>query len=139
MVVYSFDCNYIKPVAVTSKPASKWLKAFDQIFLELTSCVFKTKLQTMDNEASAALKSYFTENDMTYQVVPPHCYRSNADERTIRTFKEHFVAGLASVYTGLPMHLWYHLLPQTYVNTSGKAGAQIPHLPLGDDSPPWGR
>jgi hypothetical protein len=25
------------------------------------------------------------------------------------------------------------------VNTSGKAGAQIPHLPLGDDSPPWGR
>jgi hypothetical protein len=23
-------------------------------------------------------------------------------------------------------------------NTSGKAGAQIPHLPLGDDSSPWG-
>jgi hypothetical protein len=27
----------------------------------------------------------------------------------------------------------------TDVSTSGKAGAQIPHLPLGDDSPPWGR
>jgi hypothetical protein len=26
-----------------------------------------------------------------------------------------------------------------FVNTSGKAGAQIPHLPLGDDSSPWGR
>jgi hypothetical protein len=26
-----------------------------------------------------------------------------------------------------------------YVNTSGKAGAQIPHLPPGDDSSPWGR
>jgi hypothetical protein len=25
------------------------------------------------------------------------------------------------------------------VSTSGKAGAQIPHLPLGDDSSPWGR
>jgi hypothetical protein len=25
------------------------------------------------------------------------------------------------------------------VNTSGKAGAQIPQLPLGDDSTPWGR
>jgi hypothetical protein len=24
------------------------------------------------------------------------------------------------------------------VNTSGKAGAKIPQLPLGDDSPPWG-
>jgi hypothetical protein len=27
----------------------------------------------------------------------------------------------------------------TAVKTSGKAGAQIPHLPLGDDSSPWGR
>jgi hypothetical protein len=26
----------------------------------------------------------------------------------------------------------------TFVNTSGKAGAQIPQLPLGDKSPPWG-
>jgi hypothetical protein len=25
------------------------------------------------------------------------------------------------------------------VNTSGKTGAQIPQLPLGKDSPPWGR
>jgi hypothetical protein len=25
------------------------------------------------------------------------------------------------------------------VNTSGKAGAQIPNLPLGDDASPWGR
>jgi hypothetical protein len=25
------------------------------------------------------------------------------------------------------------------VKSSGKAGAQIPHLPLGDDSSPWGR
>jgi hypothetical protein len=33
------------------------------------------------------------------------------------------------------------LLPHLHtphVNTSGKAGAQIPHLPLGDDSPPLG-
>jgi transcription initiation factor TFIIIB Brf1 subunit/transcription initiation factor TFIIB len=28
---------------------------------------------------------------------------------------------------------------RTRVNTSGKAGAQIPHPPLGDDSSPWGR
>jgi hypothetical protein len=26
-----------------------------------------------------------------------------------------------------------------HVNTSGKAGAQIPQRPLGDDSSPWGR
>jgi hypothetical protein len=60
MVVYSFDCNYIKPVAMKSKSASGWLKAFGGIFQELTSWGFKPKLQTMDNYTSAALKSYFT-------------------------------------------------------------------------------
>jgi hypothetical protein len=30
-----------------------------------------------------------------------------------------------------------HSCTQT-VNPSGKAGAQIPQLPLGDNSPPWG-
>jgi hypothetical protein len=29
--------------------------------------------------------------------------------------------------------------PIAIVNTSGKASAQIPQLPLGDDSSPWGR
>jgi hypothetical protein len=58
MVVYSFDCNYIKPVTIKSKSDSKWLKAFGEIFQELTSRGLKPKLQTMDNESSAALKSF---------------------------------------------------------------------------------
>jgi hypothetical protein len=58
------------------------------------------------------LKNYFTVNDIAYQLVPPHCHRRNAAERAIRTFKEHFVAGLSSVDPSFPMHLWYRLLPQ---------------------------
>jgi hypothetical protein len=112
MMVYSYDCNYIKPVAMKSRSASEWVRAFGEVFQELTSRGFKPKLQTMDNEASAALKNYFTAQDMTYQLVPPHCHRRNAAERAIRTFKEHFVAGLASVDPDFPMHLWDRLLPQ---------------------------
>jgi hypothetical protein len=47
---------------------------------------FKPKLQTLENEASAALKHFFTANDVEYQLVPPHCHRRNAAERAIRTF-----------------------------------------------------
>jgi hypothetical protein len=115
MVVCSFDCNYITPVAMKSKSASEWLKAFGGIFQELTSRGFSPKLQTMDNEASAALKSYFTDNDMTYQLVPPRCHRRNAAERAIRTFKEHFVAGLSSVDPDFPVHLWDRRLPQAEI------------------------
>ena len=58
MIVYSYDCNYIKPVAMKSKTATEWVKVFGDIFQELTSKGFKPKLQTMDNEASAALKKF---------------------------------------------------------------------------------
>jgi hypothetical protein len=84
-----------------SRSASEWVKAYDSIHQELTIKGFKPKLQTLDNEASAALKKYLTVNDIAYQLVPYHCHRRNAAECAIRTFKEHFVAGISSVDTSL--------------------------------------
>jgi hypothetical protein len=81
----------------------------------LTSRGFKPKLQTLDNEAFAALKRFFTENDVEYQLFPPHYYRHNTAERAIRTFKEHFVAGLASVDPDFPLHLWDRILTQAEI------------------------
>jgi hypothetical protein len=74
---------------------------------------FKTKLQTMDDEASSSFTSFFMENEMTYQLVSPHGHRRNTAERAIRTFAEHFLAGLSSVDPDFRMHLWDRLLPQS--------------------------
>jgi hypothetical protein len=112
MICYSYDSNYVKAVPMKSRSASEWLKAYEHIHQELASRGFKPKLQTLDNEASAALKSFFTENDVEYQLVPPHFHRRNSAERAIRTFKEHFVSGLASVEPDFPLHLWDRLFPQ---------------------------
>jgi hypothetical protein len=87
MVCYVYDCNYVKVFPMKSRSASEWVKAYDNIHQELTDKGFKPKLQTLDNEASAALKHFFTTNDVEYQLVPPHCHRRNAAERAIRTFK----------------------------------------------------
>jgi hypothetical protein len=76
---------------------------------------FKPKIQTLDNEASAALKNYFTAQNIAYQLVPPHWHRRNATERAIRTLKEHFVTGLSSVDPSFPMHLWDRLLPKSEI------------------------
>jgi hypothetical protein len=54
-----------------SRSASEWVKAYDHIHQELTAKGFKPKLQTLDNEASTALKHFFTANDVEYQLVPP--------------------------------------------------------------------
>jgi hypothetical protein len=98
-----------------SRSASEWVKEYDSVYQELTVKGFKPKLQTLDNEAYTALKNFFTVNDIAYQLVPPHCHRRNAAERAIRTFKEHFVAGISSVDPSFPMHLWNRLLPQAEI------------------------
>jgi hypothetical protein len=98
-----------------SRSYSEWVKAYDTVHQELTLKGFKPKLQTLDNEASTALKNFFTINDIAYQLVPPHCHRLNAAERAIRTFKEHFVTRLSSVDPSFPLHLWDRLLPQAEI------------------------
>jgi hypothetical protein len=115
MLCYIYDCNYIKFVPMKSRSTSEWFKAYDSIHKELTVKGFKPKLQTLDNEASTALKNFFAANDIAYQLVPPRCHRHNAVERAIRTFKEHFVARLSSVDPSFPMHLWDRLLPQAEI------------------------
>jgi hypothetical protein len=69
----------------------------------------------MGNETSAALKHFFTANDVECQLVPSHCYLRNVAERAIQTFKEHFVRGISSVDPTFPLHLWDRLLPQTEI------------------------
>jgi hypothetical protein len=95
MVCYIYDCNYVKFIPMKSRSASELVKVYDSVHQELTVKGFKPKLQTLDNEASAALKNFFTVNDITYQLVPPHCHRRNAAELSIRTFKGNFVAGIS--------------------------------------------
>jgi hypothetical protein len=115
MVCYVYDCNYVKVTPMKLRSASEWVKAYESVHQELIVKGFKPKLQTLDNEASAALKNFFTANDIMYQLVPPYCHRRNAAERAIRNFKEHFVAGISSVDSSFPMHLWDRLLPQAEI------------------------
>jgi hypothetical protein len=115
MLCYIYDCNYIKVVPMKYRSACEWIESYDSIHQDLTVKGFKPKLQTLANEASTALKNFFTVNNIAYQLVPPHCHRCNAAERAIRTFKEHFAAGLSSVDSSFPMNLWDRLLPQAEI------------------------
>jgi hypothetical protein len=49
---------------------------------------------------------------MNIQLVPPHNHCVNATERAIATFKEHFVAALATVDMLCLLQLWDKFLPQ---------------------------
>ena len=44
--------------------------------------------------------------------MPPHIHRRNSAERAIQTFKNHFIASLASTDPNFPLSNWCRLLPQ---------------------------
>jgi hypothetical protein len=69
----------------------------------------------MDNEASAAVTSFLKQNNIAYPLVPPHIHRRNAAERAIRTFKSHFLAGLATTNDHFQTHLWCRLVHQATI------------------------
>ena len=66
----------------------------------------------LDNEASADLKKGLKKYGLAYQLVPPHIHRRNAAERAIRTFKNHFLACLATCDPAFPVAEWDRLLFQ---------------------------
>jgi hypothetical protein len=124
-----YDCNYIKVVPIKSRSASEWVKSYGSIHQELTIKCFKPKIQTLDNEASTALKNFCTAQNIDYQLVSPHCHRLNTAERAIRTFKEHFMARLFSVDPSFPMHLRDRLLPQAEITLNLLRTSRLhPHL-----------
>ncbi len=66
----------------------------------------------MDNECSMAMEKHIRSNNIGIQLVLPHNHRVDAAEQAIATFKEHFIAALATVDKLYPLQLWDKFLPQ---------------------------
>jgi hypothetical protein len=65
---------------------------------------------------------YITQQDISFQLAPPHIHHRNAAARAIQTLKDHFIAGLSSCDPNFPLKLWDKLLPQaTFHNTQSTA------------------
>ena len=115
MVLYDYDSNAVITEAMKKRSDPEMIRAYDQVISTLASKGLKPQLQRLDNEASSALQKYLTKQDIDYQLSPPHIHRRNAAERAIRTFKNHFIAGLCSTDKLFPLHLWDKLLEQATI------------------------
>ncbi len=66
----------------------------------------------MDNQATPHIKAFLTEQQCKLQLIEPHNHRMNAAERAIQTFKDAFIAALATTDSDYPLHLWDKIAPQ---------------------------
>ncbi|KAI2491412.1 Reverse transcriptase (RNA-dependent DNA polymerase) [Fragilaria crotonensis] len=125
LVLYDYDSNSILVEPMLNRTGACILNAFQVLHARLVTAGLKPQLQRLDNECSTALKTFLTNESIDYQLVPPGLHRRNAAERAIRTFKNHFIAGLCSVDKKFPLHLWDKLLPQAETTLNLLRGSRI--------------
>ena len=111
-IEYVFDLNAITVHAMPSCTDASMVTAFTKVITTLKTGGYHPALNIMDNECSAAVKKYIRSEKINIQLVPPHSHQVNAAERAIATFKEHFIAALATVDMHCPLQLWDAFLPQ---------------------------
>ena len=87
------------------------LKGYSTIHNLLSERGLAPKMHYLNNEFPKVLQKFMTYKNERFQLMPPHLHQRNLAERAIQTFKNHFIAGLASVNKKFPVHLWCRLLP----------------------------
>jgi hypothetical protein len=111
-VAYIYDLNAILVRAMPSKNNAAMITAFSNIFSTLAAHGYAPTLNVMDNKCSKAVEVHIKANKMNVHLVLPHNHRINAAECAIATFKEHFIAGLATVDKNCLLQLRDEFLPQ---------------------------
>ncbi len=124
-IAYIYDLNAIIVRAMPSCTNASMVQAFTKFISILKSGGYHPALNVMDNECSATVEKYIWSKAVNIQLVPPHNHQANAAERSITTFKEHFIAALATVDKLCLLKLWDEFLPQVEL-TLKKHAAFLP-------------
>ncbi len=112
-VAYIYGLNAILVCAMPSKNNTAMITAFTNILATLAAPGYKPTLNITNNKCSKTVELHIKSKKMNIHLVPPHTKkRVNAVGRAIATFKEHFIAGLATVDKNYPLQLGDKFLHQ---------------------------
>jgi hypothetical protein len=83
LVLYDYDSNFIFAEPFKNRTAKCILAAYQTVHQRLCNTGLKPKLKRLDNECSTILKTFLTDNEIDFQLVPPGVHSRNAAERAI--------------------------------------------------------
>ena len=112
-LLYVYDANGILVKAIKDRKGATLTEAWKDCNARLQQHGHKTKLHVMDNEVSEGFTAALQENGIEYQLAPPGNHRTNPAERAIRTYKNHYLAGLATCDPKYPVREWDRIIPQS--------------------------
>jgi hypothetical protein len=106
VIFYVYNANFISSVPIKNCTKEKLLCAYQLAYEYLTCRGFKPLLQKMDNETSKDVEDFIKSQQRTLQYTPPDIHCTNSSQRVIRTWKNHFTAGIASLPKSFPIANW---------------------------------
>jgi hypothetical protein len=112
LIMYHNESNAIFAIPIAGLDNVTIFEAYKKKFDELTKKVLKVKLNIMDNQATKHIKKFLTKEQCKLQLVEPHNHRMNEAERAIQTWKDAFIAMLATTNQDFPIQLWDRMVPQ---------------------------
>jgi hypothetical protein len=111
-VAYAYGPNAILAQPMKNQSDAEMIKAYKDVYEYIETRGFKPQFNVSDNKCSKTIKRYIKEQKADLQLVEPDNHCVNAAECAIQTFKNHFIAGMATVNKNFPLQLWDELLPQ---------------------------
>ena len=128
-ILYEYDSNSILAEPMKNRSDAEMCRVYAKAVNRLKQAGFRPQLHYLDNEASQALKELINKEHIKYQLAPPGNKRKNNAERAIQTYKNHFIAGLATVHPEFPLSLWDQLIEQGEISLNlMRRSRQHPHL-----------
>ena len=111
-VMYNYESNAILVQAIPNRQAHTIANAWENLTKRLNMNGHQYSNFLLDNEILVELKNAFKKYNTKYECVPPKIHRRNVAKRAIQTFKNNFLASLATCDPKFPIHEWDQLLPQ---------------------------
>ena len=102
VVFYVYNANYIRSVPIKSQSKEELLRAYQETYKWLSMWGFKPLLHKMNNETLHEVEKFIQAQQMCIQYTPLDMHRTNPAERAIRTWKNHFLTGIADLPQVLP-------------------------------------
>ena len=124
-VLYHYELSAILVKAIANVDNHSIYEAYKEVFKMLEAKGYKPKMNMMDNQATKFIKKFLTKEECNLQVVEPHNHHVNMAERVIQTFKDAFIATLATTDREFPLQLWDKLAPQVQDTLNSLQALQV--------------
>ena len=107
LIMFHYDANYIHATPLSSFSAATYLKAYLEGIAIFTAAHPDLRLvpvyERADNAVNNDFVAHLRKKGIQVQLAPPNNHRANKAERAIQTFKNHFIAGLATCDPQFPI------------------------------------